>query len=810
MEQKPDQRADNHLILHDDNLDIKRYISLFLSNWYWFAIALFLSLFTAYGINRYSERTFTVNSTLLIKDDQIGGGTSGKENFLPGVDMFKSQQNLKNEIGILKSFSLNLRVVDSLPEFDVVYIGLGRRNIVEKRLYKDCPFIVIPDSLQNQPKGVQIFVRITSETTCSIQIDGDKENAENLSFGNPFQKKGFNFVIDLRNPDRFIFDKDVSNKYLFYFTNSQSLANQFRSSLIISPIEKDASIVTLTLSGPSAAEEAEYLNMLMELYIKQGIEFKNRTADSTIKFIEKQLEIISNTLKEAEGNLQEFRKTNKIVSISAEGNLMQNKLERFETEKINLELQRKYYDYLFDYLVNKNESGDIISPSLVGINDQLLSDLVQQFASAQQQMKQLSMNLEKNLPPINLLNEKIIRLRETFIENIKNSQANIKLSLSEADKRISQTNEELMKLPGTERQMINFQRRFDLNNTVYTYLLEKKSEAGIAKASNVSDNRIIDYAQIINAVQIRPQTRKNYAMAWGLGLIIPAILIFIIDLLNNKIIDKRDVEKGTKAPIIGYISHNDVKKEIPVVEKPGSILAESFRSIRTSMKYFVEENKHPVIVITSTISAEGKTFISVNLAAITAMLGKKVLLIGLDLRKPRIDKFFDFSSNVGMSNYLSNTCEYKEVIQKTPIENLSYAPSGPIPPNPAELIENERMREFIVKAKNEFDFIIIDTPPIALVTDTLLLSSIVDMNIFVVRQRYSSKNTLDLIQELYQSGKMKNIGIVINDISLSGYYGYGLSYGYAMGYGYSYGNNYYNRNYGKYGYSDKARKYYAD
>jgi capsular exopolysaccharide synthesis family protein len=567
----------------------------------------------------------------------------------------------------------------------------------------------------------------------------------------------------------------------------------------------------LSLSGPSASEEADYLNKLMELYIKQGIEFKNRTADSTIKFIENQLKLISNTLKIAEGDLQEFRKSNKIVNISTEGNLMQSKLEQFETEKINLQLKQKYYNYLSNYLASKNESGDIISPSLMGIENQLLSELVQQFAIAQQQKIQLIMNLDQNLPPVSLLMDKIANLKERLVENVKNSQETIKLSISEVDRSISLVNEELMKLPDTERQMINFQRKFDLNNTVYTYLLEKKSEAGIAKASNVSDNRIIDYAQVFNSVQIRPQTRKNYVTAWGLGFLIPAILIFLIDFLNNKIIDKKDVEKGTSAPLIGYIGHSDVKSEIPVVDKPASILAESFRSIRTSMKYFVEEHSHPVILITSTISAEGKTFISVNLAAITAMLGKKVLLVGLDLRKPRIHKVFDISNETGISLYLANGCTYKDVIQKTHIENLSYAASGPIPPNPAELIESARMKEFIMEAKKEFDIIIIDTPPIALVTDTLLLSKLVDMNIFVVRQRYSSKNTLGLIQELYQSGKMNNMGIVINDISLSGYYGYGLSYGYAMGYGYSYGNNFYGRYYyGKDTYSQKARGYYSN
>jgi capsular exopolysaccharide synthesis family protein len=289
------------------------------------------------------------------------------------------------------------------------------------------------------------------------------------------------------------------------------------------------------------------------------------------------------------------------------------------------------------------------------------------------------------------------------------------------------------------------------------------------------------------------------------------VLIVLIDFFNDKVIDKKDVERKTKVPVIGYISHSQSKNEIAVVEKPGSSLAESFRSVRTAIKYFVRENEVAVIAVSSTISSEGKTFISLNLAAITAMLGKKVLLIGLDLRKPRINKLFDLSSSLGMSTYLSGTCDYEEIIMKTKIDNLFYAPSGPIPPNPAELMETAQMKKFMERAKKEFDYVIIDTPPVAIVTDTLLLAPYVDINIFIVRQRYTSRNTLELIEQLSNQGKLKNMAIVINDISLSGYYGYGMRYGYTRGYGYSYGYNYYSRGYyRRYGYSDKSTGYYTE
>jgi capsular exopolysaccharide synthesis family protein len=248
---------------------------------------------------------------------------------------------------------------------------------------------------------------------------------------------------------------------------------------------------------------------------------------------------------------------------------------------------------------------------------------------------------------------------------------------------------------------------------------------------------------------------------------------------------------------------------MPVVENPGSTLSESFRSVRTSLKYFLKEKECPVISVSSTITNEGKTFVSANLAAILAMSDKKVLLIGLDLRKPRIHKIFGVSNENGISNYLIGEAKVDDIIKTTEYDNLWYAPAGPVPPNPAELIDSEAMAGFIEKAKKKFDFIIIDTPPVAIVTDALLISSFTDFYLFVVRQRYTSKNTLELIEELHKNKNIKSLGIVVNDISMSGYYGYGLRYGYSMGYGYNYGYNYYNQ-YGKYGYADSAKGYYSE
>jgi capsular exopolysaccharide synthesis family protein len=745
----------------------------------------------------------------MINDDQNAGGTRIVGSVIPGGDIFRNKQNITNEILILRSFSLNKRVIDSLPSFKIAYYGVGRRNIAETQLYKNCPFKVTSESIDFQPKYVKVNINITSATTYSLEINGNKNLVDQMKFGQRFSNYGFNFIIALKDPDNYFYTRKVSNKFYFYFTGSDELANNFRENLSVAPIEKDATIVYLTKVGPVPEQEADYLNKLMEVYMYQDLESKDQIAENTISFIDRQLSYVADSLKKADSKLQKLRLNNKLIDLSKDGTLLQNRLEKFENERVSLKLQLYYFQYLKEYLDSKNESGDIVSPNVMGINEPTLGNLVQELAGLQKKKKDMAMNLAGELPPVNLLTEDIHKIRMALTENIKSSFVNTEHLINDVENNLVEVNQEIFKLPGTESKRINIQRDFDINNTVYTYLLEKRAETGIAKSSNVADSKIVDKANILNKVQIKPKSEGNNLKALIFGLLVPGVILFLLYYLNNKIIDNEDIVKKTNVPIMGYVSHSEFIKEIPVIDNPKSALSESFRSIRTSLRYFTKQTSHSVIAITSTISSEGKTFISINLAAITALLGKKVLLIGLDLRRPRIHKILGIDNSKGLSTYLIGNCEYEEVITETSIKNLYYATSGPVPPNPAELIEDERMSTFIEKAKEEFDYIFIDTPPIAIVSDTLLIARFVDVNLFIVRQRYSSKNTLELIEELRKDEKLKHMGIIINDISLTGYYGYGVRYGYYKGYGYSYGKNYYGQySYSRYGYSDKEHGYY--
>ena len=795
-----------------DDIDLMRYVSLFLSNWLWIAAALFLALAIAYVFNRYSQREYNVKSTLMIKEQQASGAIANMEQIFAG-NIYNPYPNLEDEVAILQSYTLNYRVIEEMPETHVAYIPVKRNGIQGQRTYRSSPF-VLRKLADSQPEGVQMTIRITEGGRYTVEIDEDQlaewirhnggkkdgnaidGNREYLP-GQSFEQGGFNFVLEQRDSTKAL--SGETSRWLVWFESLPGLTNQYRSGLNVEPVKEYASVFTLSFNGYSPEQGTDYLNTLMKLYILQGMEWKSRAADNTIDFIEAQLGLISDSLRLAENTMESFRLNNRFVDLTLEGTLVLEKLEKLEGEKNILGLQEQYYEYLLDYLDARENGENIISPSVMGVTDPVLVKLVEEFSKLQQQRRQIAFTVRDDLPQVQLMDQKIEDAGKALRENVNSSINQLRLTMNTINGRIAVAEKELGRLPGTERRLIGIQRKFDLNNSVYTYLLERRAEAGIAKASQITDNRIIDEAIVHNGLQTKPKTMKNYLVATLLGLMVPMALIVIFDLFNNKIIGRHDIEHLTRAPIIGYISHSEYHVEDPVAEKPGSTLAESFRAVRTSLAFYTGQTKCPVIVVSSPVSGEGKTFVSVNLATIISMMNKKVLIVGLDLRKPRVHTILKAGNGHGMSQYLSGNASFEDVIVPTEIDNLWFAPSGPVPPNPAELIGSPKMAEFIAQARSQFDTVIIDTPPVGIVTDALLLSQLANVTLFVVRQRYTTRGSVQLLDEIYRKGEMSNVAVLVNDISASGYYGYGLRYGYSLGYGHRYYDpgNYYTKGGGK-------------
>lgn len=782
--------------IEEEGINFTRYFFLILSRWYWIIFSLIVALSVAYLVNRYSQPMYTVSTTLLISDQS--SSMTGIESLIDELNIFRrrSRKDVLNEIERLKSYKIIYTAIQEL-DFGVTYTAVGRREIAEQKLYKSGPFVVNFDDLNRQKKDLPIHIHILSDEKYRLEIESTNTIKE-LRFGEQYTTSSFDFNITLRNPEQFSAGSNRSNKYYFRFNDLHTLATKYRNKLKVNMTDKLSSILKLSITGHVAEKETDFLNKLSEIFIRYELEEKNQIAENTIEFIEDQLFNIRDSLSHAQDHLLTYQVDQDIVNLSAQGQKLFEKISQLQERKTALHIHQRYYDYLLNRLGTSQEIKSIILPTEMDVNEQL-NKLIAQINDLYIEKKTLAHQLEENNPVLNSINTSLAELKNRIINTIHSSKESNEVSIREVNEQIAKYNQELLSLPRKERELLNLERRVKLNDDLVTFLLERRAEVGIAKSSNVPGNEVLDEARVQNAQMIAPKKKNNYMKALLAGLGIPILLLLLIDYFNNRIRSKSDIESHTDISILGLIGHNHYDVSIPVVEQKKSSIAESFRALRTNLKYLQHEGKAHIISINSTISGEGKTFMAVNLAAILAMVNYKVLVIGVDLRKPRIHRLFHISNEKGLSTFLANIDKYDDIVCKTDLENLHVIPAGPVPPNPAELLESNEMEAFIKKASGDYDYVIFDTPPLAIVSDSLYISKFADTNIFVVRQNYSSKNSLKLINELFATKRMKQVHLVVNDIRHTLSDGYSYSYSYGYGYGYSYG-------YGKY----NGDSYYTD
>ena len=759
----------------EETIDLKKFAIRIIRNWYWLVISISISYSIAYIVNYYTDPLYSVSGTLVINDEK-------KSTAELLMNTLNTRKNLDNEIAILKSNKMAFKAINELPDFQISTFAIGRMR--KTMLYKSSPFTVIPDSSSTNLKGYPVNVSIISKDKYLLEIDGVYKINKEMRFGDTYQDPNFKFTLFLKDANTYTSLGSV--KYFFTMNDPNGMANMYRGKLGITYNERRGSVLTLSTVGLVPQMETDYINKLTEVYIRTGLEEKNQTSINTINFIDDQLSTVVDSLRKAEDKLQSFRLNNKILDVSIESSAIMDRISKIQEQKATYDMQIKYYKYLLDYINKKKDFREVVAPSVLGISDPLITNYIADLAKAftERSVMSLSANqINPSLAPINAkIQNALSTLREYINENIRNSD----IANADIDKKLSQIEREILQLPVTQRRLLNIERNFKLNDQIYNFLLQKRADAAIVKASNIADNKVLDSAVPENAVQISPQTSKNTTMGIIIGILIPVVILVLLEFFNNKIQDIKDIEKVTKVPILGSIGHNDRLSDIPVADSPKAALAESFRALRTNLQYMMRSKDKKVICVSSTISGEGKTFCAVNLACIIAQSNRKTLLLSLDLRKPKIHKIFNLENTIGLSTYLIGRSKYEDIIVPTNMANLFISTSGPIPPNPAELLETSYIEDFITKARQDFDVIIMDTPPLAIVTDALLLTRFSDANIFVVRQNYSSKDVLKLVDDLHFKRDIKNIGILVNDVDYSKNYGYGKKYGYGYSYGYGY------------------------
>ena len=793
------KEIENEIDNNEETVDFKLLIKKYTAYWYYFILSVSVCLFIAFLYNRYIRPTYIVSTTIEIRDDN--NTQLGVENILEGMEMFSVKTNIENEKAVLKSFTLSERTITELG-LQLSFFKHGSVQTVNQ--YKVNPYHVIFDTSHLQLANVDMYIDILNDEEFKLKIDCKDQNTydiknnkknnilqANLSYNSihEFEKQiktdYFSFKL-VKTP---YFNKKTyleDNSYSFKLHSLDKITKKYLKDLNISPVSKESSVLKLSISGNARKKNIDYLNTLSSLYLKQGLEEKNRMATNTITFIENQILKTQDTLDKIEDKLKDFKLKNPNLEIFDKDFGTYFQKQKTETNISEYRLHLNYYHELLSYLQNSNEVNDIISPNSIGISNPELNSLISNFISLNSKIKELELSTTKSHPKYQSVLSQISFTKKSIIENLKNLISSTKSAERTLQNRVNDFNKEIKNLPDSEKKYVKLNREFMQSERIVNYLILKKQETEIAKEGTEPDHRIIDTAGKNDSdIPVAPRKKVSYLIGLIFGFIIPVITISIRDFFNENINNKSDLDKLTKIPVLGVIGNSEKGGNLIVSESPKSIISESFRSLRTNIQYLASEKSSKVITVTSSVGSEGKTFCSSNLALIFSSAGYKTVLIGADLRKPKTHEDFKLDNQKGLSSYLIKKSKIEDIINQTQYENLSLITSGPIPPNPAELLNLERMKDLIKNLKDKYEYIIIDTPPCGLVTDSVITMKLSDINLYVVRHNYTKKNMLNIINDLFETKQVSNLKIIINDYVVKpSSYGYGYGYSYGNGYGY--------------------------
>ena len=787
-------------VSEEETIDLRALILKYTQYWYYFVLSILFFGFIAFLNNRYTAPEYSVSTTLLIRDDN--NTQLGAENLLEGLEMFSGKKNLKNEIIILNSYTLNKKIIEEL-ELGTSYFQHG--FLQSNELFRNAPFKVQIDSshLQLTDINFQIMPLNNEEFTISINTNNkypynilSKRLEKSLTADIDIEKKyTFNSLIEteffaftIHKTNHFNLEQIIENdKYFsFKFHQTDKLANQLIEKVSINPINKETSILKLNIKEQSPRKSIHILNKITEIYIRSGLNEKNLMAINTIHFIDDQLAIIKDSLSEIEREIEIFKTLHpnlEIVDKEYGTYFQKQKLDNSLSEQsVNI----KYYKSLLSYLKSDENINSIISPTSMGISNPELNSLINQLLKLYAKKGELQLTTTDKNPTYIAILSQIDHTKVTIIENVNNIISSASIFELDLVDRITNFDNKINKLPEAEKDYLILRRKYEYNEQTAIYLQQKRYEASLAKAGTESDHKVIDFARLDSEEPISPRKSLAYFIALILGILLPISFISLRDFFSDTIKSKSDLLNSTNIPILGLVGHSDNATSLVVSNASKSIIAESFRALRTNIQYLAADKEKKVIAVTSSVGGEGKTFTTMNLAAIFALSGHKTILIGGDLRKPKLHDDFKVNTSKGLSSYLINKTELAEVIEKTKIDTLDIITSGPTPPNPAELLDSKKMKDLIIELNKTYDYVIIDTPPIGLVTDGVILMQHADVNLYIVRHNYSKSRGLSIINNLFRQKQVKNIHIIINDFEhTSTGYGYGYGYGYdTSGYGY--------------------------
>jgi len=749
-----------------------------------FIVSISIALSIAYINIRYQIPIFTSSITLLIKDDKSSRG-GGEDLILENLTSYKKKTNLSNEIEMIKSASMLGRVAKIL-NLNWQYFNEG--NIKKVELYGGNTTLRAS------------WVDISDSSVPATLIIVRKRESTYIEFGpNRFKKILSGDIVEFpKGKMRVYFDPNEiqkDNKYIISYLPTMSVGAALASALQIRQLSKETSILKLSIDQEVPQKGRDVLNTLVNVYNEVNVEDKNKIVDNTIRFIDDRLDVLTQDLGKVEGDLQTFLQTHDIVGSFDELAATQYaESAELKNKMVQQDYNIKVIGLVKEYISTPQKKYDLV-PTSLGISDNTLSGLIGNFNILQQKRQEMLRGASVDHPYIKRgIDREIEKVRLNILENLKVIYNSSNILNQDTKNNYDETVKKLKESPELQREKVEIERQLGIKEKLYLFLLQKREESEITRASTIGNSVPIDAA--VSGAQVSPNVGGIYRSAFVIGLLIPIIFIYLIDLLNDKIINRNDIARVTAAPIVGEVAHHSSQNRVLVVSnKDRSVLAEQFRILRTNIGFLLSPSiKCPVLLVTSSIAGEGKTFCSMNLAAVWGIAGKKTVILELDLRKPKIAKSLGMVNEKGITNFLLGQVSAESIPIPIPnTENLYIVPAGIIPPNPSEMIMDPRMGEFVNYLKTRFDLIIIDSAPVGLVSDSKIIAKLADATIYLIRQRFTVKKQLPFINELYTQALLPNIGILVNDVKIGGinsYYGYGYGYGYGYSYNYSYNYRY--------------------
>lgn len=749
--------------------DIKEILKKYLQYWYLFLIGGAMGLAAAYLYCKYyTIPQYRISSSILIKAGEKNTETGG----LGELGIMKSPQNINNEIEVLSSITLMQRVVGELG-LSTSYFVEGRVRDVE--IYgADVPIKVIISRLDTTAYGRTITVHLKSNS--NYEVEEDSGETKSYKYGQQVNKPYGAFTVVVASGIS-VADVPVGQKIKVTFQDVKSVARHYNYGLMIYPKREEASVLEVSLVDPIPEKGKSIINKLIQVYNKEAIEDKNLKAASTIDFLDERLKYLTEELTDVEKNVERYKRNNELTDVGTQASQYLEQASEYNSKLSEWSIQINILESIEEYMRSSNNQYKMV-PSTLTIQDPTLSGLIGRFNELQLERERILRNAFPDNPLVKNIDEQLKDLRENIIENLRNIKKGLIITSNNLKANSGQFQAKINKVPSMERELLEINRQQAIKQSLYQYLLQKREEAALSLAASISNSRIIDPA-IATDYPISPNKQTIYLMSVLLGLFVPFAGIFVKDYLNDKVQTQRDVMKLTDTPILGDIMHNDSETLVVTTGKRTPIV-EMFRLIRAKLQFAAVDRENKTMLVTSSMSGEGKTFFSINIAATLALTGKKVVVVELDLRKPNISKELGLTKGPGISDYLvSNEISIADIIK--PLEEpagMFIVSSGPIPPDPAELMMSSKLADLINELKHNFDHLVIDTAPVGQVADAFSLSPIVDSTVYVVRYNYTSKKHLELVDGIRRNKELKHPMIVMNDAKKGNgsYYGYGYGY----------------------------------